>query len=231
MDLVVKTREIPGKKAKTLRKEGLVPAELYGHGLPNMHLAVPAKDFAKVFKAAGKSTIVTLAIDKEKRPALIYDVVRDAITNDVAHVDFYQVRMDEKITAKVPLEFVGVAPAIKSAQAVINKSMNEIEVEALPNDLPRSITVDLSVLDAIDKSIYVHDLKLPKGVKVLVEGETAIATATPPAPEEEVAAPVVDVADVKVESEEKAAARAAEKAEKGDKPGATPAAPAAKPGK
>lgn len=227
MDLVVKTRETLGKKVKALRKEGFIPAELYGHGLANVHLSVPAKEFTKVFKAAGKSTVVTLAIDKEKKPAIIHDVVRDALTNEVAHIDFYQVRMDEKIKAKVPLEFVGIAPAIKSLQAVVNKSMTAIEVEALPNDLPHSITVDLSVLDELNKSIYVHDLKLPKGVKVLVEGETAIATATPPAPEEVVAAPVADVADVKVESEEKVAARAAAKDEKGDKTEGGAAKPAA----
>jgi large subunit ribosomal protein L25 len=232
MDLAVQTRVIFGKKVKALRKEGLVPAELYGHDLANVHLSVPLKEFNKVFKLAGKSTVVTLTIDKDKKPAIIHDVVRDALTNEVAHIDFYQVRMDEVIKAKVPLEFIGIAPAIKSLQAVINKSMAAIEVEALPNDLPHSITVDLSVLDELNKSIYVHDLKLPKGVKVLVEGETAIATATPPAPEEEVVAPVADVADVKVESEEKVAARAAAKDEKGDKPEAAAAKPApAKPAK
>src|SRR5579871_5810729 len=217
MDLVVKTRAELGKKVKVLRKEGFIPAELYGHGLANIHLSVPAKEFNKVFKAAGKSTVVTLTIDKDKKPAIIHDVVRDSLTHEVAHIDFYQVRMDEKMKAKIPFEFIGIAPAIKAHGAVINKSMTEIEVEALPNDLPHSITVDLSVLDELNKSIYVSDLKLPKTVKIMIEGETAIATATPPAPEEEVVAPVVDVADVKVESEEKAAARAAEKAEKGDK--------------
>jgi large subunit ribosomal protein L25 len=110
--------------------------------------------------------------------------------------------------------------------------MTEIEVEALPNDLPHNIVVDLSVLDELNKSIYVHDLKLPKGVKVLVEGETAIATATPPAPEEVIEAPVADVADVKVESEEKVAARAAAKDEKGEKTDTAGAKPApAKPAK
>ena len=218
MDLSVKTRTKLGKGVKALRKEGFIPAELYGHGLTNVHLSVPAKDFSKVFKAAGTSTIVTLNLETEKKPAIIHDVVRDAVSNDIAHIDFYQVRMDEKITAKVPIEFIGIAPAIKEKAAVINKSMSEIEVEALPNDLPHSLVVDLTALDDLNKSIYVRDLKLPKGVTVLVDLETAIATATPPAVEEVVAPAPVDVTDVKVETEEKKAERQAEKAEKTDKP-------------
>ncbi len=228
MELAVKTRIKLGKGVKALRKEGLVPAELYGHGLPNVHLSVPVKDFNKVFKAAGTSTVVTLLIEKDKKPAIIHEVLHDALSGDVSHIDFYQVRMDEKIRAKVPLEFLGIPPAIKEKGAVLNRSMTEIEVEALPQDLPHAISVDLSLLDDLNKSIYVNDLKLPKGVKALVEGETAVATATPPAPEEEVVAPVVDVADVKVESEEKKAERAAEKAAKEDKGEAVKSA-AAKP--
>jgi len=215
MELAVKTRTQMGKASKALRKKGLVPAELYGHNLANAHLSVSAKEFAKVFKQAGTSTIVTLVTEKDKRPAIMHDIVRDALTDEVAHIDFYQVRMDEKITAKVPIEFTGDAPAVKAKGAVINKSMTEIEVEALPNDLPHNLTIDLTALDDLNKSIYVKDIKLPKGVRILVEGDTAVVTATPPVEEEVVVAPAVDVADVKVETEEKKAERAAEKAEKG----------------
>jgi large subunit ribosomal protein L25 len=217
MDLTVKPRTKIGKGVKALRKEGFIPAELYGHGLPNAHLAVSVKEFAKVFKAAGTSTIVTLVTDKDKKPAIIHDVVRDAVSDEVAHIDFYQVRMDEKITAKVPLEFTGEAPAVKTKGAVINKAMTEIEVEALPNDLPHNLTIDITSLDDLNKTIYVKDIKAPKGVTILVDGETAVVSATPPAQEEVAEAPAVDVADVKVETEEKKAERAAEKAEKGDK--------------
>lgn len=219
MDLAVQKREKFGKQAKALRNEGFIPAELYGHGLQNVHLAVGVKDFAKTFKEAGTNTVVTLMFEKEKRPALIYEVTRNAVTGDVAHVDFYQVRMDEKIKAKVPLEFVGEAPAIKEKGAVITRAMSDIEVEALPQDLPRSFVVDLTVLNDVNKSIYVRDLRVPAVVKVLVDVETAIATATPPAKEEVVEAPAaVDVAEVKVETEEKKQERAAAKTEKGEKP-------------
>ncbi len=215
MDLAVKTRDVLGKKVKALRREGFVPAELYGHGFENIHLALPAKEFGKVLKEAGSTSVVTLIIGKEKKSAMIHEVARDAVSSEVIHVDLHQVRMDELVKAHVPLEFVGEAPAIKTASAVINRAMSEIEVEAFPQDLPHSLVVDLSVLDELDKTIYVKDLKRPKGVTFLVDLETAVATATPPAPEE-VVAPVetVDVSAIKTEGEEKKAERDASKAAK-----------------
>ena len=222
MDLAVQKREKFGKQVNALRRAGAIPAELYGHGIPNVHLSVAAKEFAKIFKAAGMNTVVTLvgagtgAAAKTKTPALIYDVVRDPLTGEFDHIDFYQVKMDEKIEAKVPLTFIGEAPAVREKGAVLNKSMSEIEVEAFPQDLPHSLEVDLSILTEIDQSIYVRDIKAPKGVKVLVDEATAVATATPPAPkeEEEPAEPAVDVSAVKVETEEKKAERQAEKGDK-----------------
>jgi large subunit ribosomal protein L25 len=213
MDLTVASREILGKKVKALRKEGLIPAEIYGHGQNNVHITVTRKEFAKAYKEAGSTTVVTLLLDKKKVPVIIHDVTIHPVLDDVTHVDFYQVKMDEKITTMIPLEFVGESPAIKEKGAIINKAMSEIEVEALPGDLPHSIKIDLSVLKDIDESIYVKDIPHPKGVEFLVEEDTAVASATEPAPEEEVAAPAetVDVSAVKVETEEKRAERQAEK--------------------
>ncbi len=217
MDLSVKTRDVLGKKVRALRKEGLIPAELYGHGFENIHLALPAKEFNKVLKAAGSTSVVTLLLGKETRSAMIHEVARHPVTSEVVHVDLHQVRMNELVKAHVPLEFVGEAPAVKEKSAVINKSMSEIEVEAFPQDLPHSLVVDLSMLDDLDKTIYVKDIKCPKGVTFLIDAETAVATATPPAPEE-VVAPVesVDVSAVKVETEEKKAERDAEKSSKAE---------------
>ncbi|MDE2018937.1 MAG: 50S ribosomal protein L25 [Patescibacteria group bacterium] len=219
MDLAVKMREGDGKKASALRQEGFIPAELYGHGLKNKHLAVPAREFNKVFKEAGENTVVTLHTGAEKHPVLIYDVQRDFLTGEVAHVDFYAVKMDEKLKAKVPLEFTGEAPAVREKGAVLNKSMTEIEVEAFPQDLPHRLAVDISGLDDFGKTIYVKDLAVPRGVEILVEAETAVITATEPMKEEEVAAPAPEAAvgEVKVETEEKKAERAAEKEAKEEK--------------
>jgi large subunit ribosomal protein L25 len=218
MELAVKSREILGKKVKALRREGLIPAELYGHGFPNVHLTLPAKEFGKVLKEAGATSVVTLVLGKETKPAMIHEVARDSVTGEIIHVDLHQVRMDELVKAHVPLEFTGEAPAIKAFMAVINKTMSEIEVEAFPQDLPHSIVVDLSVLEGLDKSIYVKDLKAPKGVTFLIDAEMAVATATPPAKEEVVApAEPVDVSAIATEGEEKKAERDAEKAAKEEK--------------
>jgi large subunit ribosomal protein L25 len=215
MDLSVQKREKFGKAVKSLRREGFIPAELYGHGLENLHLTVPAKDFIKVWKQAGSNTVVNVLLEKKKQPALIYEVRKNYLSGDIEHVDFYAVRMDEKIKAKVPLEFIGEAPAVKEKSGILNKAMAEIEVEALPADLPRSFEVDISSLDDINKSIYVKDIKVPKGVSITVDPETVIVTVKPPLAEEKVEAPV-EVSAVKVEGEEEKAERAAEKA-KGEK--------------
>jgi len=159
MDLAVTSREITGKKVRSLRKEGLIPAELYGRGIKNVHLAVPAKDFNKVLKESGTTTVVTLMIGKEKRAAMIHDVGRDFLTGDIIHVDFHEIRMDEKITAKVPLEFTGDAPAVKEKGAVVNKSMSEIEVEALPI-LARGSALRFMLTRLVDW------LNVPPGAKV-----------------------------------------------------------------
>ena len=115
----------------------------------------------------------------------------------------------------MPVEFSGEAPAVKAHGGVLNKAMDEIEVEALPADLPHSFVVDVSGLAEIDQSIYVRDISVPAGVKVLFDPETVVVTVMPPVKEEEVAPPVVDVADVVVETEEKKAEREAEKADAG----------------
>ncbi|MBU6500725.1 MAG: 50S ribosomal protein L25 [Patescibacteria group bacterium] len=211
MDLTVKTREKFGKAVGALRKQGIIPAELYGRGIENVHLNVAAKDFAKLFKEAGSNTVVNIVVDGKKYPALVHDVSKNYFSGEVDHVDFYAVRMDEKLTAKIPLEFLGDAPAVKDKGGILNKAMYEVEVEALPADLPHSLQVDLSVLDDLNKSIYVKDLKISSKAKIVVDPETVIATVTPPVAEEVKVEEPVDVSTVKVESEEKKAERAAEK--------------------
>lgn len=216
MDLKVQIREKLGKKVKNIRRQGLIPAELYGHNVSNMHLAVNAKDFNNIYKQAGESSIVNLIVDDEKFkkpiPVLIYNIQKSYLNNTILHIDFYQVRMDEKIKAHIPLKFVGEPPAVKNYGGILNKSMLEIEIEALPKDLPHEIEVDLSQLQELNQTIYVKDLVMPKGVKFLVDPETPVATIVvfkeeTPAPEQ------IDISSVKVESEEKKLEREKEKLE------------------
>ena len=217
MELAAQTRTVFGKATKTLKKQGLIPAELYGHGVDNLHLSIPEKDFKKVFREAGENTVLSIVVGGLKHPALVHEVSHDYVSGAVTHVDFRQVRMDEKIKAHIPLEFVGEAPAVKTYSGILNKTISEIEVEALPADLPHRFTVDVSSLTELNQSIYVRDIASPKGVKILVDPGTAVASVTPPMKEEEVAPPVaVDLSEVKVESEEKKAERDKEKEEKGE---------------
>lgn len=186
MELKIQARKILGKKVETLRQQGLIPAELYGHGIKNLHLSLSAKDFQKVFKEAGESTIVNLITEDDKKiPVMIHDVVSDPISEKILSVDFYQIKLTEKIKIPVPIEFIGEAPAVKNFGGILVKPLQEIEVEALPQDLPHHFEVDLSPLDEIKKSILVKDLKINDKVKISVNPEMIVATVIEAKPEEE----------------------------------------------
>lgn len=212
MDLAVQERTQFGKTVKNLRAQGMIPAELYGHNMANMHLTVERGAFKKLFQEAGEHGVFSLLIGEKKQPALVSDVARDSISGEVTHVDFYGVRMDEKIKARVPVILEGEAPAVKEKDAVLNQALNELEVEALPGDLPSSFVLSLVSLTELDQSLYVKDLAVPKGVKLLVDAETVVVTATQKAEEEVAPVAPVDITTVAVETEEKKAERAAEKA-------------------
>ncbi|OGY63377.1 MAG: hypothetical protein A3I89_01730 [Candidatus Harrisonbacteria bacterium RIFCSPLOWO2_02_FULL_41_11] len=223
MELAVQKRDILGRKTQHLRKKGLVPAELYGRGLENLHLSLFAKEFKKVFKEAGENTIVNVVVGGERHPVLIQEISYHPVSDEIESVDFYQVRMDEKLKVKVPLEFIGTAPAVKEKNGILVKAMQEVEVEALPADIPREFKISLSNLTEIGQSIYVKDLDAPVKVKILVSSETVLATVTAKITEEEELAmqKAGTVEEVKVETEEKKAERDATKAAIGE------AAPAA----
>lgn len=208
MELIVQKREIFGKKVDSLRKEGFIPAELYGRGIENIHISVSAKNFSRIFKEAGESTIIKLVLNEveggnKEFNVLISDFQENPLTNEISHIDFYSVKMDEKIIVKIPLKFINESPAVKEKNGVLIKAMHEIEIEALPADLLHHIEVDISSLSDIGMSIYVKNLKVNKEVKLLVNSETVVATITEMAKEEEIVAEPVNVEEVKVEGEEK----------------------------
>jgi len=200
--------------SKKLRAQKLVPAELYGHNIANTHLAINERDFGKVFKEAGESEIVNLVVESKKHPVLIHDVKTDPLKGEVVHVDFYEVRMDEEIVTHVPIELVNESPAIKEKKGNLNKSISEIEIEALPAKLPKVIEVDISSLNEVGDSIHVKDLSISKDVKIFLDPETVVVSIVDLAKEEEVV-PAISVEDVKVESELKKAERDEEKKEEG----------------
>lgn len=216
-----KIRNKFGKKNKSLREAGNIPAVLYGHNADNVAISLNLKEFTKVFKSAGESTIVNLNIEtdgkNQQKPVLIYDVDPDPVTGILRHADLYVVNMDEKITAKIPLVFVGESEAVKAFSGILMKNIHEVEVEALPKDLPREINIDISAIKTFADHICVKDLALADGVKVLGHnGDDMIAAVKPPRSEEEMKAleseVKIDVDAVKVESEEKKKVEAEKKA-------------------
>ncbi|MEK7135055.1 MAG: 50S ribosomal protein L25, partial [Patescibacteria group bacterium] len=161
-----------------------------------------------------------LFVGGKAKNVLIHDVSRDPTTEEISHVDFYEVNMEEKITTKVSLVFVGEAPAVSDLSGILVKAKQELEIRALPADLPHQIEVDISQLKTFDDNILVKDIKLPKNVEILENIETSVATVIPPRSEAELEALKGEieekVGEVKVEAEEKAKEREGE--EKEEKP-------------
>ena len=176
IQLSASSREILGKKVRFLRRQGLTPANLYGHHVKSTALQVDTHDLKQTLAQAGKSTLIALKVDSAKRPKMVIvrDVQREPLSGDVLHVDLYQVKMEEKIKLEVPLLLVGDAPAIKDRGGILVQNLNSIEVECLPANMPHSIEVDISVLAEIDQAVHVKDIHVDDGVTVLTDPEQAI---------------------------------------------------------
>jgi len=177
--LAAKIRKDIGKKAKFLGEKGLIPAVLYGSKTKNTVIEISSKDFEKIYREAGESSLVNLDVEGKKFPVLIHEVQKNPITEKFIHVDFFQPDLDVEIVAKVPLIYEGLPPAVKDLGGTFIKNLSELDVKALPQNLPHEIRVDISGLITFDDNILVKDLKLPDGVKVLKEKELILAFVAP----------------------------------------------------
>lgn len=187
-------REMVGRKVKNLRKQGVLPANVFGKKIKSVSIQVDVKDFEEVFKATGETGIVSLEIDKEKetRPVLVYNFQRHPVTGEPLHVDFLQVDLKEKITAHVPVETIGESPAEKQSLGTVVLLLTEIEVEALPADLPEKFEIDKTELTEVDQLVKVSDLKVDKSkVEIKTNPDEIVVKVEPPQKEEVVEAPVV----------------------------------------
>ncbi len=164
--LVAEKREITGKKVKMLRREGLVPIVVYGPSYDSTNLQVKWTDLRHVLVNAGGTQIINLDVAGETVPTLARYVQRNPIRGDVLHVDFYRVDMNRPIRAEVPLLAVGETEIVEVGTAIITQNLTNVEVEALPANLPQQIDVDISGLVEIGDSILVQDLNLPAGVTI-----------------------------------------------------------------
>jgi len=198
IELQASPRTVLGKKVRHLRRQGMLPANLFGHNLASQALQVEEKAFQRVFAQAGMNTLVSLKVDAaEPRMVLIRGLQRNPLKRDLLHVDFYQVAMMEKLTAQVPLVFVGEAPGV-AAGGILLHNIDEVEIECLPGDLVRHIDVDISGLQEIDDTIYVKNLQVSAAIRILRDPDEVVVKILPPA-KEEVEEVVAEVAPAEVE--------------------------------
>jgi large subunit ribosomal protein L25 len=226
-ELEVLPREVLGKKVKALRREGLTPANIYGHGLESQAVQADTPTLVNLLRSVGRNAVLTLHVRGEKapRPVMVRAVQRNPVTDNVLHVDFYQVSLTEKMRADVPLVLVGSAPAVADQGGVLLQSLDSVSVEALPGNIPAHIEVDVSRLEQIDDAVHVRDLTLGPEVALHTEPELVIAKVAAPriaaeleaeaaaAAAEEEAAAVAAAAKERVEAEEAAAEAPEEAAE------------------
>ena len=204
-ELKTQTRTIRGKQVRHLRRQGWIPAVVYAPDMEARSIQIEERPLARTIQQVGSTALIDLFVDDEPQPHIVLarEIQRNALTGQLRHVDFYQVRLTEKVKTMPRLEFVGESPIVRSGVAVMIHEMNEIEVECLPTDLISSIRVDVSVLQKMDDNVLIRDLVVPPGVTILAAPDEVVASVVPirMAIEEEAAA-VVEVEAAEPETEE-----------------------------
>lgn len=210
MEIKAAKRSVSGKGVQALRKDGLMPAIIYGPKQEALPVEMNQREFTKVLEKAGESTVISLSVDGEAHNVLIHEVDYDPVTSVARHADFYAIVKGQKVKVEVSLEFVGESQAVKQGGNLV-KALHELEVEADPMNLPRELSVDISSLAELDAHILAKDIVLPEGVTLVTGGDEVVATVVA-AKEEEVvpvAAPDMTAIETSVErgkKEEEAAA-------------------------
>lgn len=172
--LKVEKRTILGKKIKKLRKEGILPANVYGKDIKSEAVQVPLRDFEKIYKEVGATGLVDIELGDKSIPVLIHSLQTDYRRTPL-HADFFKVNLKEKIKTMVPLSFIGEAKAVTDKLGMVLEIMHEIEVEALPDELPEKIEVNIEPLAAVNDQLTVADLKAPEGVEITTDPAQPIA--------------------------------------------------------
>ncbi len=200
-----------------LRSSGKVPAVFYGKKESSTPIAVSLSEFKKVWRAAGETSVINLSGDGIDLESLIYEVKCDPVTDIPTHVDFYVIEKGKKLEINIPLEFVGIAPAVRDLGGVLIKVLHEMKIEALPKDLPHKLEVDISTLATLDSVVTAKEVKLPEGVTLIVNPDAVVASIAEIKEEEVVVAPV-DLSAIEVAKKGKIAKEGEEPAESDAKP-------------
>ena len=222
LQLMVDPRVVTGKKVSSLRRQGILPAHLYGRDTESQSLQATAHSVLGLLKSAGRNAIIELHIagETEPRPVVLRGVQRNPVTSELVHIDFFQISLTDRLRANVTLVIVGEAPAVTVFNGVMLQSLDILQVEALPTDIPPQIEVDVSGLNELESAIFVRDLPIPANVEVHSDPDQIVVKVEAPRiaaeieAEEAAAAEVAAAAaEVPAEGEEAAAAE----------PGAEPA--------
>ena len=175
-----------GRKVKKIRKLGHIPASLYGKNVKSLSISVNNDDFVNLLKTGGESKLIDLDMGDSQKPVIIHNIQRHPVTQAIIHVEFFQVNLKEKVHAKVQVEYLGESPAVKDSIGVFLTLADEIEIEALPADLPEKISIDIKTLVEVGSEIKASDLKLPDGVSIITPPDTTLVRITAPVKAEEV---------------------------------------------
>lgn len=181
VELRAQKREVIGKRVKELRRQGIVPAILYGHRTEPLPLQIEGRSLRRVLERVGSHHLIALRVENEPQPrmTLAREVQLEPVTHTLLHVDFYEVVMTEKITTEVPLVFLGESPIVERREGVLVRGLDSVEVECLPSNLIESIEVNLEDLVEIDQAILVRDLKVDADLLILTDEEEVVAQILP----------------------------------------------------
>jgi len=197
--LEAEKREVVGKKVSRLRKEGKIPAVVYGRDYEATPITLDLRNTTNTLAKVSSSTILTLVLDGKEQSTLIREIQKDYIRNEILHIDFLAVSSKEKLRTNVSISLFGEAPALEEFDALLVNGIENIEVECFPQDLPESIEIDLSVLKELGDAIYVKDIPAPANVEFLTDGEELVVIAT--AQKEEAVEEEEEIAEVTGEGE------------------------------
>jgi len=170
-------RGVLGKKTRFLRRQGITPTHLFGHNLKSLTLQCDTANLQRIIAQAGATRLISLEIEGDKRPRAVFirEIQRDEITEQLLHVDFYQVKKTEKIKVDVPIVLVGEAPAMKEKGRSLTRGVTSLSIECLPDEVPPQIRIDLSHLEEVEQPIHVSDIVLSPGITVITDPEQLVA--------------------------------------------------------
>lgn len=194
LTLEVAPRDARGKANKALRRSGSVPVHVFGHGIESLALQAEEKELRHVVSQAGMTGLIKMQVNGADQNVMVRKAQRHPVNGKLLHVDFYQVRMDQKTRVRLPLMYVGEAPGVKVHDGLLLRAVEALNVEALPGDLPPHIEVDISVLEELDQALHVRDLVVPGRLTVLDDPDEMVAKIQPPRKVEEEVLPAEEAA-------------------------------------